>query len=339
MKTRARGFTLIEMMISMALFGLIAAGAMALVMAGARSQAHSSRVDTAQASLRAGIDFITRDAMMASAGASTGIIIKPNGTQVNAVDFATTNNNQNNNGTTNTDKLDMYLVDGTISSEMTSAVLPGLTSLPVTYELTAISGQFPTTGFPYPVQVSDLKTGCITNVSAVTNATLTGTLTVAALPAGCTFASGLAYVLPSRHVIYEINNTVVSSAANTNNSMLTMSVNNAAAQPLAEGIEDMQVAYGFDTDADNIVTEHASGNSADDDEWLYNAPGDTIKASMTIANLRVIRVTLIAKSTSIENGALFNGIAAYEDHAAVAADGFIRRVLRSEIAVRNFNLQ
>ncbi|MCU1278874.1 MAG: hypothetical protein JWM53_2420, partial [bacterium] len=55
---RTRGFTLIELMISMALFGLIAAGAMSLVISGARAQSHAARVDVAQASLRAAVDFI-----------------------------------------------------------------------------------------------------------------------------------------------------------------------------------------------------------------------------------------------------------------------------------------
>ena len=63
-----RGFSLIELMISLALFGLIASGAMSLVMSGARSQSHSAHVDTAQSGLRAGMDFLSRDLLSAGAG-------------------------------------------------------------------------------------------------------------------------------------------------------------------------------------------------------------------------------------------------------------------------------
>ena len=71
---RTRGFTLIELMVAMALFGLIAAGALSLVLSGARMQSHSARVDVAQTSLRSAVDFITRDVMAASAGASSGLL-------------------------------------------------------------------------------------------------------------------------------------------------------------------------------------------------------------------------------------------------------------------------
>jgi type IV pilus assembly protein PilW len=339
MKARARGFTLIEMMISMALFGLIAAGAMALVMAGTRSQAHSSRVDVAQSALRAGIDFITRDVMMASAGASTGLITRANGTAVNAVDFSTTNNNTNNNATTSTDKLDLYLVDGTVSAESVAAVAGGATSLAVTYEQSPLSGVFSVASHPF-VQVSDLKTAVVVPLTGVTNVgTTSATLTVGAIPTGVSFSSNNAYVLPSRHVVYEISKTVFAAQnANLNTSMLTMTVNGVGPQPLAEGVEDMQIAYGFDTNGDGLVTEVTPGGSADDDEWLYNKSGDTVLAAMTIDKLRSIRITLVAKSTSIDSGATFNTIPAYEDHAQITGDGFIRRVLRTEITVRNFNL-
>ncbi|HEX8950808.1 MAG TPA: PilW family protein, partial [Polyangia bacterium] len=142
--------------------------------------------------------------------------------------------------------------------------------------------------------------------------------------------------LPSRHVVYTISNTTFGAASTANASMLMMNVNGAGAQPLAEGVEDLQVAYGCDNDGDGLVTER--GAAAGDDEWLYNVAGEA-PGTWSIANLRTVRVTLIVKGTSIENsqGNLPVRPAA-EDHAAAAApDGFIRRVLRTEIAVRNFN--
>ena len=43
-----------------------------------------------------------------------------------------------------------------------------------------------------------------------------------------------------------------------------MQVNGAAAEPLAEGVEDMQIAYGFDDNLDGIITDTGSTT----DEWL-----------------------------------------------------------------------
>ena len=159
-----------------------------------------------------------------------------------------------------------------------------------------------------------------------------------ALPIGFAVNS---YVMPSRHVIYSVQNNYFASSNATlqNTSMLMMSINNSAAQPLAEGVEDLQIAYGFDTDNDKVVTESlAVPPAADDDEWLYNTPNDTVKAGMVIANLRTIRITLVVKSTSVDTGQQnLPARPAAEDHAVGGQDGFVRRVLRTEIAVRNFN--
>jgi type IV pilus assembly protein PilW len=336
---RNRGFTLIELMISMALFGLIAAGAMALVMAGARSQAHSSRVDVAQGSLRIAIDFITRDAMMASAGASSGqVTIVPGPAVVNTVNFGV-NATGNGAGTVPSDTLDLYLVDGTVAAEIPGGVAAGATSLTFVYEQgygTNASNSFPTTAPANSyVQVCDLKNAIVVpwTTSTATTIATTALPTAAFLP----FAANNTVILPSRHVIYTVSATQFGAAASANTSMLMMQVNGGATEPLAEGIEDMQVAYGFDTAGDGLITEN--GAAANDDEWLYNKAGDTIQPLMTIANLRSIRVTLVAKSTSTDSGATFNNIPAFEDRgSAIGPDGFIRRVLRTEIAVRNFNL-
>ena len=322
---RTRGFTLIELMVSMALFGLIAAGAMTLVLSGARMQSHSARVDVAQTSLRAAMDFITRDVVGASAGARSGqLTIASTALTVNAVVLT-----HNGDGPNGADGLELYTVDGTTAAQLTTAVAAGANTLPITYEQT--TGQFLST-LPYPayVQVSDLSTGSIVALKSVTATALALNEN---LPAGY---AATAWVLPSRHVTYAINTTMFGAASTGNASMLTMDVNGAGAQPLAEGVEDMQVAYGFDNDGDGVVTE--VGSSANDDEWLYNVAGETV-GTWSIANLRAIRITLVVKGTSVEGGQQnLPARPATEDHAGGSVDGFIRRVLRTEIAVRNFNL-
>lgn len=332
---RTRGFTLIELMVSMALFGLIAAGAMSLVLSGARTQSRSARVDVAQTSLRSAIDFITRDVVGASAGAKTGLLtLASNGNTVTAVNLTL-----NNVGPNGDDWLELYTVDGSTAAQLTTGVGSGVASLPITYEQSStvangciLCGQFLST-LPYPayVEVSDLSSSAIVALKSVTSTALT---LAENMPAG--YAAN-AWVLPSRHVTYKISTTTFLAASTGNASMLMMDVNGSGFQPLAEGVEDMQIAYGFDNDGNGIVDD--KGLAANDDEFLYNVAGETL-GTWSIANLRTIRVTLVVKGTSVEGG-LQNLPAPpkAEDHTPTGGpDGFIRRVLRTEIAVRNFNL-
>jgi prepilin-type N-terminal cleavage/methylation domain-containing protein len=325
---RSRGFTLIELMISIALFGLIAAGAMSLVMSGARTQTHSARVDVAQSALRAAVDFITRDVMSASAGAPGGTITLSSG-PATAISLA-----NNATGANSSDILDLYTVDGTTAAQLSSAVSASNTSLPISYLQPASgpTGQF-LTGLPYPafVQVFDVNanTAAVTSLSGVSSTALA----VGAMPTGF---SAYAYVMPSRHITYSVSTSAFANTTTSNTSMLMMSINGSAAQPLAEGVEDLQIAYGFDNNGDGIISE--LGAVAGDDEWLFNVAGETVGA-WQIANLRSVRVTLVVKGTSVDTGQTnLPARPAAEDHAAGSTDGFIRRVLRTEIAVRNFNL-
>ena len=346
---RTRGFTLIELMISLALFGLIAAGAMSLVISGARMQTHSARVDLAQTSLRTAIDFIARDIMAAAAGTNGGTLLVSGGSTVNAIAFDTTVNNITSTSpyVDNTERLELYNGDGSTLAQLTAAANGGVSALTISYETAPTTtspwqnNRFVAQTSPYPsfVELFDpnAKSAAIVQLNSASGTALS----VAALPAS--FAAYTTFVMPARHVSYYVSNTTFGSTSTSNTSMLMMSLNGATnttnGAPLAEGVEDMQVAYGFDTNADNIVTEN--GAALNDDEWLYNVVGgETPTAQMTMANLRTVRVTLVVKSTSIDSGSTAMPLRPQaEDHsAATSQDGFIRRVMRTEIAVRNMNL-
>jgi hypothetical protein len=108
-----------------------------------------------------------------------------------------------------------------------------------------------------------------------------------------------------------------------------------SAEPLAEYIEDMQIAVGVDADGANGISEVGSG--ADDDEWYYNYAGDS--APPTTKPIRAVRITLIARTSK----ALFGKTSsiyfrpAAEDHAAGATDPYRRRVLKSIVELRNIS--
>ena len=118
-------------------------------------------------------------------------------------------------------------------------------------------------------------------------------------------------------------------------------------QVLAEGIEDLQVAFACDLNADGVLNEGSPPSTTD--EWTLNAAGDPIATS----NARkcnqpsAIRLTLVARSLTEDNGidaALTNnGRPAVENHAAHTADTnfntgqdqFRRRVLTTTVYPRN----
>jgi hypothetical protein len=103
----------------------------------------------------------------------------------------------------------------------------------------------------------------------------------------------------------------------------------AAAEPMAEGIEDMQIALGIDSGT-NGVSE--VGSAANDDEWQYNVTGD----SVLTGTLRAIRVTLVSRANQPVTG----GVTPYkrpavENRTAGTADAYKRRVLRTMVEIRN----
>lgn len=111
----------------------------------------------------------------------------------------------------------------------------------------------------------------------------------------------------------------------------------AMLQPVALGIEDMQIAVGIDDDGNGVIDEAGAGPN--DDDWTYNVAGDTLPALPPQLNpffINALRITLVARSIteqSAENNATDRPAA--EDRAAGAPDVFRRRVVTSMIEIRN----
>ncbi len=104
------------------------------------------------------------------------------------------------------------------------------------------------------------------------------------------------------------------------------------AEPIAEGIEDMQIAIAVDADpVDGSITE--IGDDPDDDEWYYNVDGDADPPALVP---RALRITLVAMSIQEQSDVDSYTRPAAEDHAADGVkDPFRRRVLSTTIEIRN----
>jgi prepilin-type N-terminal cleavage/methylation domain-containing protein len=112
------------------------------------------------------------------------------------------------------------------------------------------------------------------------------------------------------------------------------------AQLLAEGIEDMQVAYACDASAlgvaDGIITEGADPGSRLADDWTYNEPGDIEPARCQRPD--AVRITLVARTLTPDPtlaDASGNARPATEDAAAAPADLFRHRAVTATVRLRN----
>jgi Tfp pilus assembly protein PilW len=121
-------------------------------------------------------------------------------------------------------------------------------------------------------------------------------------------------------------------------------------QVLAEGIEDLQVAYACDLNADGVLAEDPN-NPANPvtDEWMLNDSNDVI-ATTNAAKCNqpsAVRLTLVARSVTEDNGIdatlTDNGRPKVENHGVhtpdnnftTGRDQFRRRVLTTTVYPRN----
>jgi type IV pilus assembly protein PilW len=104
-----------------------------------------------------------------------------------------------------------------------------------------------------------------------------------------------------------------------------------AAEPLAEGVEDFQVAVGVDTNSDGGITDAENAT----DEWFYNAAGDADPPSPIVRPWRALRLTVVGRTTKEDTRGDWSSRPAAEDHAAASLDGYRRRVASTIVEIRN----
>jgi prepilin-type N-terminal cleavage/methylation domain-containing protein len=113
-------------------------------------------------------------------------------------------------------------------------------------------------------------------------------------------------------------------------------------QVLADGIEDLQIAYACDLDPpapagpDGVFTEGTDLGSRQADEWTYNVAGDAPPAACV--RPQAVRLTIIARTTVGDDnlsGLVANAKPAAEDGVAGARDNFRHRVLTTIVSPRN----
>jgi prepilin-type N-terminal cleavage/methylation domain-containing protein len=312
------GFTLVELMISLVIFSFAIAGVLSVAVSMTQGFRDQRAAVDAEAAARVPLDFMVDAIRQASPGAPTGNIFDL--TTCSTTALAVTDNFSGNGW----DQLDMVFASGAVvtSTRAIWADQPADLASVVVNDASQLSvGDY--------VVISNLSQGHLAAITAITGSTLTLAVTGCATPAypAGGYPSG-SLVIRALHAQFTIG------TENNVPTLMMTSVDTGVTEPIAQGIEDLQLALGVDpgNNAADALTE--LGVTANDDDWVGNVSGDAAIAG----TLRAVRVTLIARTATgyIGLATPFNRPAA-EDHAASATfDTYRRRVLRAMVEVRNF---
>ncbi|CAN5700867.1 hypothetical protein BH11MYX1_BH11MYX1_07210 [soil metagenome] len=329
-RTSERGFTLVELMISLVIFSFAVAGVLAVAVSMSQGFREQRASMTAESAVRVPIDFIADAIRQASPGSPANIIYDPN-------TCTTTGAQVYNNAATpsgiapNTDKLDVVFASGAVVTS-TREIYTNNTSLTITDGSQLSAGD--------SIVISDGSVGMLAKITAVSGNVLT-----LVAPASCAiaiptnaagpYAAG-SLVIRAQHALFYVGS--VSDGGSGSNPTLLMDPDGkettADAEPMAEGVEDLQLVKAEDVNGDGYIGTEGSPTLAGDD-WMFNSATDVADLSPT---LRAIRVTMVARTLSglIGNLKAFNR-PQVEDHAAAAvnSDNFRRRILRETVEIRN----
>lgn len=334
---RRRGFTLIELMIALVLFSFVIAGVLAVAVSMSQGFREQRASVQAEGAVRVPLDFIADAIRQASPGAPTNYIYDSYACTGLALQV------YNNPGTpagqivAGTDKLDVVYASGAVVTS-SREIYNNNTSLTVTDASQLAAGDY--------VVITDTAQGILVKVTAVAG----NVLTLQAQNGACPASSITALPAATQNVIagpYAAGSLViraqharfwVGTVDGNPTLMMDPDGNDATVdwEPLAEGVEDLQLVKGVDSGVDGLGTENAA--VANGDEFVYNNASDTDPVAGT---LRAIRITLISRTTSglINNLKSYNRPAA-EDHAAapVNSDSYRRRILKTYVEVRNMSV-
>ena len=108
--------------------------------------------------------------------------------------------------------------------------------------------------------------------------------------------------------------------------------NGGGAQPIAENIEDLQFAFGLDTDDDGIVDDWLGDDSADS----FDGDGDISDADKDL--IRAVRINILGRTKMPRKQLGQSKRPKLEDHnMATASDYFRRRLSSVTVELRNIN--
>lgn len=331
MRRAQRGFTLIELMISLVIFSLAIASVLSVAVSMAQSFRQRRQLVHSEDNVRGAMDYIS-DAIR-----NAGPAISPTG-------------GVRDDKTCTVITGGISVTDSSTAPDVVTVVLPAggvVTSIANTSSYTVnTSGSFSVTdatglSIGDQLMITDLSNADIVTISNISGTTITvgtsgcnlATCSGATTPPCTSTYPALSLVIRVLRAKFSIDQT---NASGFGSNVLLMDPDadgTSTAEPLAENVEDLQVALGYDTNSDSYVT--SADNSGK--PWVYDS---TSNATVPVgATLRAVRISFVVKNGEAlpQNGstALFKRPAA-EDHSASTTDWYPRRVLSSIVELRNY---
>jgi len=342
---RESGFTLLELLVTMAIFGIVLGGILKVYDTNNYTYKVQEEVVAMHQNVRVAKMFLERDVRMAGCG--MGAMFGFGGVTTYALE------NDNNSGATGSDSLTVRYIDyeagacGTDSTGLAAPCsdLPTLTldgSMPEASTVANLKEELGDAPFsswlgdcycggttytqPVPLFMalitnpdgtkSDLviitgaqNTGGLDNLSNGPNAVFQGVIYPNQIVNGYEDGSKISFFNANQYtaVVYDLVNGVLRRNGD----------------PIAEDIDDFQIAFGLDTDNDGVVDTWVNNIDLDDDTKL---------------EVRLVRINVLGHTASEHRG-YKNMRPVIEDHAAaVSNDGFRRKLLQVTVQVRNLGL-
>lgn len=324
MRRPQRGFTLVELMVALTLFGLLVSGVLSIAVSMGQGFREQRQVEQTDTSVRAPMDYIVDALRQASPGVPSGSIYLSNGDATCSTASVSVGDGSGANGT---DTLDVVYASGGVVTTLVGGTYGGGTTTINVVDTTGISPGD-------TLVISNITGGVVVFVATVpstTQLTLAGQSSCATALLGTNpFPAGSIVVRALRAHFFVGPDPQLGS----NNPMLFVqpytSGGPGPAQALADSVEDLQIAQGVDTDNNQIIT------SVTPDEWEYSAALGS--AGGLVGTTRALRITLISRSATPLFGDPAPGSfqrPQAEDHGSGGADSYRRRVLTSVAEIRN----
>jgi prepilin-type N-terminal cleavage/methylation domain-containing protein len=314
------GFTLIELMVAVVLMAVVVGFAMQVAVTVTSAFRDTRDAQGAERDVRSSIEYLSDVVRAASSGVQTADLRDAAYCTV-APSMAVEDHNDG------PDKLTVLYASGGVLTSLRSVVTGTSASFDVADSTGLAAGDAVIItngdmGRLLPVRSLSPATGAAT-ITTIPATTACSTVT---MPAGG-FAVG-SLVLRAKVSRFYVAN------ANDGTPMLWMDPDGdgpATGQPVAEGIEDMQIAVGVDLNGDGVLTDTASTT----DEWFYNATGDAAPPDPTVTRWSAIRISLVARTMKDRGTQTQSARPKLEDRAAGASDIYRRRTLSTVVQIRN----
>lgn len=314
MKTQ-RGFTLVELMVSLVIFTFAIAGVLSVAVAMTRAYREQRHVIATENAVRAPLDFVVDAVRQASPGVSTATIKDANdctfaGSAISAID-----------NDDDPDELTVVYAAGGVVSTTHSAFTSASTSIAVP------ASQLDQFAIGDYVLVTDTNEGTLVRVTGFGTAALNISVTCAtAFPAGGYPAGSI--LVRAQRARFAIDKTSYDGVP----TLVVYPNGSATAEPVAEGVEDFQVSLGIDAD-DNDMIDGDPNSHDTSDEWIGNGSPDLLVAG----SIRAVQIAIVSRDASPLTGAAsFYPPAMTLNHpGSTTADNYRRRMLSTIVEIRN----